>query len=217
MCAPIRTRPIGSNACSDRYTKPRAVEGLFRDLALFIGHTGFTNIRRRPLPAKTLPCPSLAAAWRLVVHGALRPPNALWYVVDSHAFVVAVVREPVSACATQILSLQEGLGPFDVWFRPEPLWCSVDDFIEATLLRAVHATLGGGGEWQSLCHTHGGAAVSDGIRAYRATVPCYHALLFLFPSAGLTRSRVNNRLNKTKKQLLRTVAGTTAPVCSVRV
>ena len=47
--APIRTRPLGTNRSSDKYIVPRMVESVFRDLALFIAHTGFTNIRRVPI------------------------------------------------------------------------------------------------------------------------------------------------------------------------
>ena len=203
MIAPIRTRAIGSNVCSDHYTRPRAVEDIYRDLALFIGHTGFTNIRRRSPLCHTLPCPSLAIAWRLVIHGAVRPPNALWYVVDSGAFVV-LVRERLSACAAQLLVGQEEeeLGPFDVWFRPEPLCFSVDAFIDRTLLLHVEATLGTAQQqWPGLVRMYGASTVCACLRAHHATLPCYYALRLLFPSAGLTRSTVNNRMNKKKKEL----------------
>jgi hypothetical protein len=194
---PIRARRMGSNKSSDRYLVPVLVDNVFRDLALFIAYTGFTNIRRLPngvtdrsiypyfcsldevnLPSLyLLACPSLERAWRLVDQGVLAPTNELWYITHSMEFVI-VVREVLTVGTLQILCCSDvdDMGTFDVLFRPDPIWMSVDAFIERWFKQ--HGT------------------------TEHATTRIHNAMLLLFPSLALSRDTVYNRMYKKKKEIL---------------
>ena len=115
----IRTRKIGSNASSDKYIIPAPVEASFRDLALFLAHTGFTNIlhQRKTVDVDIIPIfrsvqevfhfrpnrsgtepnitcglsiMSLLAAWRIVSQDLLATGNQLWYISDERRFILYI-------------------------------------------------------------------------------------------------------------------------------
>jgi hypothetical protein len=198
----IRTRPVGSNILSDRYTLPQVVDTAFRDLALFIAHTGFTNIRTTSFRSHftQVVCPSLELAWRLVDQGVLNPLNELWYLVHLRSFVL-VVQEPVSAGTRQLFqkNSDDDLGPYDVLFRPPPIAISVDAFIERAIVHYVQKTLGVFRPFSWLVATYGRQRVLTCVRTFHRTAELHQALLLLFPSLALSRSTVYNRISKKKK------------------
>jgi hypothetical protein len=199
---PIRTRPLGTNRASDRYTRPRVVDSLFRDLALFIAHTGFTNIRAGPAPPHSVPCRSLGLAWRL--QGVLHPRNEVWYSPRLRSFGI-LQRVPWSTRTRQLLfpedpeDLEDDLGPYDVAFCPPPLVISVDAFIERAVVQYVQTTLDTAQPLATYGHQRD-QKVRACVRSYHRTTELHAALLLLFPSSlGLSRSTVYNRLAKIKR------------------
>ena len=118
----IRARKIGSNALSDKYTLPVKVETQFQDLALFVAHTGFTNIRNMTKTTDLDIIPifptvgevshfrpnrygveqgitcgisftSLNVAWRLVSQKLIGTGNRLWYISEEHRFILYIQNE----------------------------------------------------------------------------------------------------------------------------
>ena len=125
----IRSRKIGTNQASDRYGVLFTVSTVFRDLALFVIHTGFANIRRYPAPNQYA-FTSLEIAWRLVNQGFLPA-----FVLSCHCFTIAPTPD-----MGRLLGLQCVLpSPFDTSFRPESRLVSVDALL-VTILRAYPAT-----------------------------------------------------------------------------
>ena len=125
----IRSRKIGTNRASDRYGVLFTVSTVFRDLALFVIHTGFANIRRYPAPNQYA-FTSLEIAWRLVNQGFLPA-----YILSCHCFTIAPTPD-----MRRILGLQCILtSSFDTSFRPESRLVSVDILL-VTILRAYPTT-----------------------------------------------------------------------------
>jgi hypothetical protein len=117
---------IGTNAASDRYAVQHMVKSTFRDLALFIIHTGFADIRRSSLPRPgEYVFRSLEIAWRLVEQG-YHPA----FVLGHNYFTITPTDDML-----RTLLLHDVLhSPFDTAFRPEAHPVSVD-----SLLYTIHA------------------------------------------------------------------------------
>ena len=103
------------------------------DLALFIAHTGFINIRnaRPKSDVGIIPGLSLDTVWRLVDQNLLGE-NAIWYIVEEFRFIL-YIRDSISKSVFDILSDDESLGPFQTTFRPEPVAISLDTFISRNM------------------------------------------------------------------------------------
>jgi hypothetical protein len=126
----LRRRKRGVNCVSDRYTVLFPVDARYRDLGLFIAHTGFADIQTRA----TI-CPnehtftSLEVAWRLVNQG-YQPV----FVTDRMCFKIV----PRADCTDMLRTLQLNnvlYSQFDTSFRPRSSNISVDSVITRILTR----------------------------------------------------------------------------------
>lgn len=131
----LRSRKIGSNATSDKYRIPVSIECRFCDLALFIAHTGFVNIRhaQRKSDQDVIPIfdslhevckfrpnrygietdstcgytfTSLEVAWRIVAQQTMDNGNDLWYIIEDRRFIL-YIKTKLSVGTVQILADEE--------------------------------------------------------------------------------------------------------------
>lgn len=153
--ANIRTRPIGANVLSDKYKLPTEIETTFGDLALFLVHTGFTNIRNVPKDPDIIPIflsvgevvrnreiacglafSSLQVAWRLVSQDLIAPGNCLWYITEEHRFIL-YLQNGLSTGTLRVFSDEPSIeSPFHVTFLPEPVRISIDDIVRTSIHRS---------------------------------------------------------------------------------
>jgi hypothetical protein len=196
----IRTRPIGSNASSDKYRLPTEVEPAFGDFALFLAHTGFTNIRRTPKEPGILPIfrsvselpqrfreereitcglavASLHVAWRLVSQDLIATGNRLWYITEQHRFILYLQHglSPGTLCVLWDEEDDPSIqSPFHVMFRPAPMYISIDDTLRSS-------TIGRG-----------------------AARPLFNALSLMIPQYlkghRISRQHIDNRINKLRAE-----------------
>jgi hypothetical protein len=196
----LRVRKIGSNVLSEKYTYPVPVEDYHRDLALFIAHTGFANIRntRNRVDADFIPVfqspsalcrclaqmptdehtcgfivSSLEMAWRLVDQRSLLKGNELWYILEEAHFILYMHKSGLSSSTYSILSDPDTVGCHTLTFQPEPISIAWDTFLTKQLdkdITSLHI-------FNSLC----------------IMIPSY------ITHHGLTRHSVVNRLAKLRR------------------
>ena len=166
----IRTRRVGSNTLSDKYTAPTRVEDTFRDLALFIAHTGFANVRhkqklsdvgilpifrsmgelhhflRHVVSIDEITCGftfhSLDMAWQIFQQDMVSEGNTLWYIMDELRFIL-YIRCDISKSTFGVLIDQdtdETLGPMHTTFRSCPIELSIDSFISTQIMQQVQTS-----------------------------------------------------------------------------
>jgi hypothetical protein len=193
MHSTIRTRKIGSNKLSDKYILPIRVEDTFMDLALFMAHTGFANVRNTRKQSDDIPIYesmeeliqnyrpndsgialySLDTVWRL--HNIVED-NTLWYIADESRFILYKM-DGISKSVYDIISDTDddhAMGPFQTTFRPEMITIVIDTFISRNMLTS------------SMC--------------------IYNALCIVIPMFmkhhGLSRNSIVNRRSKMKRNVI---------------
>ena len=127
MLTKIRIRKLGTNAVSDQYIVPYMIHSKYRDLAMFIAHTGFANIERssKDLQAEFL-FTSLEIAWRLVDRGFLPV-----FVMNRQCFKIIPTVDMIRTLRMSNVLLS----PFDTTFRPNGHRVSIDSIISLILRR----------------------------------------------------------------------------------
>ena len=154
----LRTRRTGSNSASDKYISRVRIEDTFQDLALFIAHTGFSNVRKRkmsdiipifvvsmeddigsflrqaPSRGDEIICGfafnSLDVAWQIFQQNLVED-NSLCYILDELRFIL-YIRGGITQSTFDVITDQDidrTLGPMYSTFRPDRLDISIDLFI----------------------------------------------------------------------------------------
>ena len=129
----IRSRRVGSNIASDKYTIPVRIEDKFKDLAWFVCHTGFTNVRNRnksdigiiPIfryieelglflqqtpsgDEDIITCgfafTSLDIAWRLFQQNLMLAGNTLFYIMDELRFILYIRRNGITQSTFDVIT-----------------------------------------------------------------------------------------------------------------
>jgi hypothetical protein len=163
----LRTRNIGSNILSDKYTIPIMIEDRFQDLALFIGHTGFANVRQKnntvdadiiPIfrcmgdvyhflrhrpPSNEITCglafQSLDMAWQIVQQNMIAEGNTLWYILDDLCFIL-YIQSDISKSTLNVLTdddIDPVLNSMRTTFRPDKIEMSIDSFVVTQIIHHI--------------------------------------------------------------------------------
>jgi hypothetical protein len=198
----LRVRRIGSNVLSEKYTHPVPVEDCNKELALFIAHTGFANIRNKrnrvdvdcipvfrspddlcrcvaKMPTDEDTCgfivSSLEMAWRLVDQRSLLKGNELWYILEEAHFILYMHKSGLSSTTCSILSDTDTVGCRTLTFQPEPISIVWDTFLTKQLEKNI------------------------------TSLHIFNSLCIMIPSYithhGLTRHSVVNRLAKLRRSM----------------
>ena len=224
--AKLRIRKIGSNILSDKYTIPPRIEDTFKDLALFVAHTGFANVRQKQKMSDIDILPifrsvvelalflrqvphvgevtcgfafqSLDMAWQIFQQSMIAEGNTLWYILDELQFILYIQRD-ISKSTFDVFTdhdVDPVLGPMHTTFRPDIIGVSIDSFICNQINQHLQKKTSIAGITQQLC--------MDDVYAMTKTMPssvCIHnAISMMYPRYmkihGLSRNAIANRVAK---------------------
>jgi hypothetical protein len=219
----IRARKIGSNVLSDKYILPVLVEHAFQDLALFIAHTGFANVRqkqrrsdvdilpmfrsvvelehfiRQTTSTDEITCgftfQSLDMAWQIFQQNTMAQGNTLWYIADEFRFILYIQNE-ISKSTCDVLTdsdLDPALGPMHSTFRPDVIEISIDSFISTQIIQHIRKS--------AITTQHLSGDVVYAMTKTMVSSACiYNAISIMYPRYmkrhGLSINSIANRLSK---------------------